>query len=130
MPEDSALSIGIVLLSQRLQWTTPRFATPRQCEKWSHLMPLMTWQLWLAKEIVEDHHLPWHKPQTNSTPARGASVNLFTFDGDGYTHPTSPNPRKVIGLGKRSQKEQKKDLSCREKTIFTQKKHEKKGSLV
>jgi len=32
----------------------------------------MTWQLWLAKEIVEDHHLPWHKPQTNLTPERVA----------------------------------------------------------
>jgi hypothetical protein len=25
-------------------------------------MPLMTWELWLARDIVADNPLPWHKP--------------------------------------------------------------------
>jgi hypothetical protein len=28
-----------------------------QGERWSDLMPLMTWQFWLAKDLVEDYHL-------------------------------------------------------------------------
>jgi hypothetical protein len=59
-------------VKQRLHWTLPRFGTVQQSEKWSDLMPLMTWQLWLARELVEEHHLPWQKPQTKLTPERVA----------------------------------------------------------
>lgn len=37
---------------QRLHWTLPKLATPKQCERWSDLMPLMTWELWLARDKV------------------------------------------------------------------------------
>lgn len=57
---------------QRLHWTLPRFGTVEQYERWSDLMPLMTWQLWLARDLVQDHHLPWQKPQINLTPERVA----------------------------------------------------------
>ena len=33
-------------------------------------MPLLTWQIWMAKPIVADCPLPWQKPQTNPTPER------------------------------------------------------------
>jgi len=55
---------------QRLHWTRPRFGTPEQGERWSDLMPLITWELWLAREVVADNPLPWQKPQTNLTPGR------------------------------------------------------------
>ena len=55
---------------QRLHWTLPRFSTPEQAERWSDLMPLMTWELWLARQIVADKPLPWQKPQSNLTPGR------------------------------------------------------------
>lgn len=55
---------------QRLYWTLPRLATPSQAERWSDLMPLMTWELWLAREIVTDQPLPWQKPQPHLTPGR------------------------------------------------------------
>lgn len=55
---------------QRLYWTLPRLATPEQAERWSDLMPLMTWELWLARQIVSDHPLPWQKPQAHLTPGR------------------------------------------------------------
>ena len=32
----------------------------------------MTWQLWLSKDLVQQYHLPWQKPQTNLTPQRVA----------------------------------------------------------
>lgn len=54
----------------RLHWTLPFLATPEQGERWSDLMPFLTWQLWLARPIVSDKHLPWQKPQANLSPGR------------------------------------------------------------
>lgn len=60
------------LAKQRLHWTLPQVGTPQQAERWSDLMPLISWQLWLASEIVQDNPLPWQKPQTDLTPGRVA----------------------------------------------------------
>jgi DDE superfamily endonuclease len=54
----------------RLHWILPRFATPQQCDRWSDLMTVLTWELWLARDLVEDSPLPWQKPQTRLTPGR------------------------------------------------------------
>lgn len=54
----------------RLYWTLPHLGTPEQAERWSDLMPLITWELWLARDIVADNPLPWQKLQTNLTPGR------------------------------------------------------------
>jgi hypothetical protein len=35
-------------------------------------MPLLSSQLWLAREIVKDNPLPWQKQQTDLTPGRVA----------------------------------------------------------
>ena len=48
---------------QRLHWTLPKLSTPSQGQSWSDLMPLLTWQLWLARDILQDNPLPWQKPQ-------------------------------------------------------------------
>jgi hypothetical protein len=58
---------------QRLHWTCPNLSTPEQSACWSDLMPLITWQLWLAREIVQDSPLPWQKPMTQLTPGRIAN---------------------------------------------------------
>ena len=52
----------------------------------------MTWQLWLAKDLVEEHHLPWQSRMKNLTPGRVAQsiLPLFTVIG---TPATSPKPR-------------------------------------
>jgi hypothetical protein len=57
---------------QDLHWTLPHLATPEQAECWSDLMPLLTWQLWLARTLVNDVRLPWQKPQPagHKTPGR------------------------------------------------------------
>jgi hypothetical protein len=31
----------------------PSLSTAQQSDRWSNLMPLMSWQLWLAKDLVE-----------------------------------------------------------------------------
>jgi hypothetical protein len=41
-------------------------------------MPLMTWQLWLAKDLVSQQHLPWQSPQDNLTPGRVAQ-SMFSL---------------------------------------------------
>ncbi len=63
-------------LKQRLHWTLPKLGTPEQGQRWSDLMPVMTWQLWLAREIVTDNPLPWQKPQSAAalTPGRVAQA--------------------------------------------------------
>jgi len=60
------------LAKQTLHWTLPHLSTPEQCDRWSDLMPLLTWQLWLARDLVRDSYLPWQKPLTNLTPGRVA----------------------------------------------------------
>jgi hypothetical protein len=54
----------------RLHWTLPMLSTPEQCERWSDLMPFITWELWLAREWVHDNPLPWQKPQAVLSPGR------------------------------------------------------------
>jgi hypothetical protein len=36
-------------------------------------MPIVTWQLWLARPIVTQRPLPWHKSQVQLTPGRVAA---------------------------------------------------------
>ena len=55
---------------QRQYWTLPCFGTPEQADRWSDLMPLIPWQLWLARPIVADRPLPWQKPQAQLSPGR------------------------------------------------------------
>ena len=66
------------LAKQRLHWTLPNLSSPEQSQRWSHLMPLMTWQLWLAKDLVERHCLPWQSQQSNLTPQRVAQ-SMFSL---------------------------------------------------
>jgi hypothetical protein len=33
-------------------------------------MPLLTWQLWLAKDVVREIHLPWQRSLPELTPGR------------------------------------------------------------
>lgn len=54
----------------RLHWTLPMFATPEQEERWSDLMPFLTWQLWLACSVATDCPLPWQKPLPRLSPGR------------------------------------------------------------
>lgn len=37
-------------------------------------MPLMTWELWLARDIVTDQPLPWHNTTVKLTPGRVAQA--------------------------------------------------------
>jgi hypothetical protein len=55
---------------QRLYWTHSQFGSLAATEQWSHLMPLLSWQLWFARQECIDHPLPWQSPQDSLTPGR------------------------------------------------------------
>jgi hypothetical protein len=80
------------LAKQRLHWTLPSLSTAQQSERWSDLMPLMTWQLWLAKDLVEEHHLPWQSDLKSLTPGRVAQ-SLFSLLIEIGTPASSPKTR-------------------------------------
>jgi hypothetical protein len=59
---------------------------------WSDLMPLLTWELWLAREIVCDNPLPWHNKSDKLAPGRVAQAFagvLLAID----TPASPPKPR-------------------------------------
>lgn len=55
---------------QALGWTTPRFQEPERCERWTDLVTLAQWELYLARELVHDRPRPWEAAQAEKTPAR------------------------------------------------------------
>jgi hypothetical protein len=61
---------GIRFRKQRLGWTTPQFQHKETGDRWSWLVALAVWLLFLSRPIVEDHPLPWQKPQRKLTPQR------------------------------------------------------------
>lgn len=77
---------------QRLHWTLPKLSTPEQSDRWSDLMPLITWQLWLARDIVRDKPLPWQKAAPKLTPGRVAQ-SMGAILAVIHTPATSPKPR-------------------------------------
>lgn len=60
-------------IRQRLHWDLPHLGTAEQTETWSALIPLMSWQLWLARHHTLDAPLPWQRPLANKTPGRVAN---------------------------------------------------------
>lgn len=55
---------------QGLLWTLPAFQSSEACDRWSHLVDLAYWQVFLARPLVSDQPLPWQKVQGRLTPGR------------------------------------------------------------
>jgi hypothetical protein len=70
------------LAKQTLHWTVPKLSTPEQCERWSDLMPLGTWQLWLAKDVVTEIRLQAAKISALVDAGKGCTINASTFNQD------------------------------------------------
>jgi hypothetical protein len=76
---------------QRLSWTLPQFQQPDRCDRWTWLVDIAVWFVFLARELVSDQPLPWQKPQATLTPGRvllGLGA-LFAQIGT-LTHPPQP----------------------------------------
>jgi hypothetical protein len=55
---------------QYLRWTLPRFQTPGRCDRWTMLVDIAQWELFLARDLVRDRPLPWQSAQKQLTPER------------------------------------------------------------
>lgn len=79
---------------QKLGWTIPQFQTNEACDRWTKLVDLAFWQLWLARPLVGDTPLPWQKPrpqgQLSPTRVKRAFATLFPQLG---TPAKPPKPR-------------------------------------
>ena len=85
---------GFRFLKQALGWTTVRPRDPAAADRWTWLLALALWQLWLARSLVADQRLPWERPLPASqlTPGRvrRAFSGLFAQLG---TPARPPKPR-------------------------------------
>jgi hypothetical protein len=63
---------GFRFAKQELGWTTVRPRAPEAADRWSWLVALPFWELWLLRPLVADPRLPWERPLTNEhlTPGR------------------------------------------------------------
>lgn len=59
---------------QRLYWTEPLITSLPAAERWTDLVVLMSWQLWLARAECIDSPLPWQSPQQALSPGRVAQA--------------------------------------------------------
>jgi hypothetical protein len=55
---------------QTLCWVTPQFHTPQAGDRWTVIVALAVWMLFLARPLVEDCPLPWQPRQSRLTPDR------------------------------------------------------------
>jgi DDE superfamily endonuclease len=90
---------GFRFLKHDLGWTTVRPAAPAAADRWTWLLALALWQLWLARALVADQRLPWERPlpAERRTPGRvrRAFAGLFVQVG---TPARPPKPRgKALG---------------------------------
>ncbi len=69
---------SICFRKQRLWWTLPQFQLVEAANRWSTLVSLAMWMLYLVRPIVQDQPSPWHivpmslweRPQCDLMPGR------------------------------------------------------------
>ena len=69
----------------RLHWTVPALSTPVQGDRWSDLMPIVTWQLWLARQLVAQGPLLQAKSSGQTYPWTSGSIVWKHFSPVRYT---------------------------------------------
>ncbi len=117
-------------VKQRLHWTKAKLETTEKGQRWSDLMPILTWQLWLSREIIEDNPLPWQKPLPleKLTPGRVAQSFPGVLASIG-TPAKSPKPRgKSPGWEKGKKRNKKPRYPVVKKAVTRQKKPKKRAA--
>ncbi len=51
-------------------------STSVQCDRWSELMPIVTWQLWLARQLVAQRSLLQAENSGQAYPWTGGSYQI------------------------------------------------------
>lgn len=118
------------LIKQRLHWCLPYLGTATQTAAWSTLMPLMTWQLWLARHEGTTHTLPWQKPLTQPTPGRvanGFASLLVTLGDTGSGCQTS---RKITGMANGQISDSSKAISLGKKDLLQTQTERQEGRIT
>jgi hypothetical protein len=89
-----AIEHGFRFLKQALGWTVPRLRQPERADRWSWLLALVLWQLWLARAVVDDARLPWEQalPVARRSPGRVRRAMGAVLAGLGTRAPP-PQPR-------------------------------------
>jgi hypothetical protein len=57
-----AVEHGFRFAKHDLGWTTVRPRDPAAADRWTWLIALVFWELWLARPLVVDQRLPWDRP--------------------------------------------------------------------
>ena len=57
-----AVEHGFRFAKHDLGWTTVRPRDPASADRWTWLVALAFWELWLARPLVADQRLPWDRP--------------------------------------------------------------------
>ncbi|MEA3346416.1 MAG: transposase [Chloroflexota bacterium] len=83
-----AVEPSIRFRKQYLYWTLPRFQEPEYCDRWTGLVNVGQWELFLARDVVKDKPLPWQPAQERLTPERTLQSLGATFRKIGI--PTAP----------------------------------------
>ncbi len=114
-------------IKQRLHWTLPKLGTTEKGQRWSNLIPIMTWQLGLAREIIEDNPLPWQKPLPveKLTPGRVAQSFLGLLVKIGTPAKLPKTRGKSPGWEKEKKRHKKPRYPTVKKTVTRQKKDTK-----
>jgi len=55
---------------ERLHWTKPQVQQTQRCDRWTTLIDIAYWMLYLGRDLVQDCRLPWQKTLTTLTPGR------------------------------------------------------------
>lgn len=66
-----AIEHGFRFLKQDLGWTTIHPRSPVTADRWSWLLAVALWQLWLARPHVAATRLPWERPVVPGTLSPG-----------------------------------------------------------
>lgn len=61
---------GIRFRKETPGWTMPRFHSKEVGDRWTELIAIVCWMIFLARPIVDDAPLPWQKTQLHLTPQR------------------------------------------------------------
>lgn len=107
---------------QALSWLLPRFQKSDTCDRWTALVDLAFWQLFLARPLVQDKPLPWQKAQTRLTPYRVKQglASLFRQFGTPAAPPQTRGKSPGWALGRsRSRPERFKAVKRRKKVPQT-----------
>ena len=61
-PRRFAAEHGFRFAKHDLGWTTVRPCAPETADRWTWLVAVAFWELWLARPLVVDQRLPWDRP--------------------------------------------------------------------